>query len=108
MQLTHTITVSQSEFEQLKGHKRHAIVKDSTKFATGDTAIVEPADEKDKPASREQLTFTITDVEHGPGSKHINGHYCLLGLYAPYAVQDDIPATVGGGAKLFEHEKPTS
>lgn len=98
--MTHTFTVPHEVFQALQGTRRHLFVKDSAKYATEDKAIIQVevrvnADLTHLTVLREELSFVITMIEHGPGSKHVNGHYCLIGLYAPYTAVDDVPGTVG-------------
>ncbi len=87
--MTHLFTVTPAELEALQGKQRHLLVKDSIKYATGDTALIEAEGEQ-----RDQLPMTIISIEHGPTSKRINGHYCLLGLYASYGSVDDVSANL--------------
>lgn len=103
--MTHTFTVPQDVFEALQGTRRHLFVKDSAKYATEDKAIIqlEEADLNklsDNANSicgyRDELSFVITMIEHGPGSKHVSSRMCLIGLYAPYTAQDDVPDGIGG------------
>lgn len=87
--MTHNTTVTTEVFAALQGRQRHLIVKDNSLYATGDTLNA------NLEGTRDQLPFEIVSIEHGPSSKTINGHYCLVGLYAPYGSVDDLPGTVG-------------
>jgi len=82
--MTHIFQVTPEQFKQLGEHQRHITVKDDANIATGDTAIIQ--------CDREQVTFTIQSVEHGPQSKVINSHYCLLGLFSPHESTIDADA----------------
>lgn len=84
--LTHSFTVSRTEFAALQTTQRHLFTKDSSKIASGDLAIINDEDVEGEPDMREQLSFDILSVEHGPGSKHVMGPYCLIGLYSPYTL----------------------
>ncbi len=94
--MTHIFPVDQPTFEALQGTRRHLFVKDSALYATEDKVLIQ--------FDREQLEFTVTLIEHGPGSKHVNSHYCLIGLYAPYTAIDDVPGSVGGGPKQHDQQ----
>ncbi len=83
--MTHIFQVTPEEFKQLSEYQRHITVKDDANIATGDTAIIQ--------CDRDQVTFTIQSVEHGPQSKVINSHYCLLGLYAPASMAAPLPGS---------------
>lgn len=73
--MTHIFTIPADLFPDFEvGAKRHLFTKDSAKYATNDKAILQPDD------GRHQVELVITSVEHGPTSKHVNGHYCLLGF----------------------------
>lgn len=90
--MTHLFPVDQTELDALKAKQRHLLVKEDAKIAAGDTVLVQ--------CDREQVSFTISSVHHGPLSKYINSHYALLGLYAPYNAEDDvIDLGIGGHAK---------
>ena len=73
--MTHIFQVTPEQFKLLSEQQRHITVKDDANIATGDIAIIQ--------CDRDQITFTIISVEHGPQSKVINSHYCLLGLCKP-------------------------
>ena len=78
--MTHLFTVTPEVFEALKDQRRHLMVKDDAKYATGDKALIQAEDS----IHREQLEMDIISIDHGPASKHVNSHYCLLGLFNPY------------------------
>ena len=91
--MTHIFNVTTEVLEALQGQRRHLMVKDSAKYATGDTALIQAEDSE----HREQITLKIISVDHGPVSKHVNGHYCLLGLFAPYTSVDDLRGVFNHG-----------
>lgn len=55
--MTHSIVLTESQFNAIVNGKRHLITRDKGFFATGDALTVTKA------GSREQMEFTITEVE---------------------------------------------
>lgn len=94
--MTHNTTVTPEQFKLLQGRQRHLIVKHDPLFMPEDTLLVS------EPDSRQQLRFTIVSCSQ----ENINqkGSLSLLGLYAPYGTEDDLPVSVGGGYKNLSQE----
>jgi len=96
--MTHTETVNQQTYKALQGTQRHLIVKTDPLIQPGDTLMIRQAE------SREELEFRIESAS----TENINqkGGLTLLSLYAPYTLVDDIPDSVGGGAKMHNDPDP--
>lgn len=76
--------VTPEVFKELQETRRHLFIKHEKLLMPGDTLLVT------QPDSRDQLSFDIVSIDYGPNSKHVNSHYSLLGLYAPYTQIDDV------------------
>ncbi len=90
--MTHIFQVTPDQFKLLSEQQRHITVKDDANIATGDIAIIQ--------CDRDQVTFTIISVEHGPQSKVINSHYCLLGLGNTPAMPTSMAGPLPGAEQL--------